>query len=81
MSSSTSHCGCVEGFAGLVIGVALFARHYLTMAGGGPGWRTVLTAIGWALAGAVTGKVIGLTWPRLLPSARAVRRVSGSRRS
>lgn len=56
-------CGCVEGFAGLLIGLALFARHYGAQPGGGPVLRTILTGLAFGLSGAVVGKVIGLTWP------------------
>jgi hypothetical protein len=51
-----------------LIGLALFVRHYLAAPGSQPGLRALVTAIGFALAGAVTGKIVGLTWPRWLPA-------------
>ncbi len=70
--SSYPRCGCVEGFAGLLIGLALFARHYAAAPTAGPAF-TVLTAVAYALAGAAAGKAIGLTWPRVLATARGRR--------
>jgi hypothetical protein len=61
----TTHCGCVEGAIGLLIGLALFAHTYAASPGNEPWLRTISTAIGFALGGAAIGKVLGLTWPRL----------------
>jgi len=56
-------CGCVEGFIGLMIGLAVFAR--VNMGSPGGTWlRTLALAIGYGLGGAVIGKVVGLTRPR-----------------
>jgi hypothetical protein len=68
-SSAADHrkasCGCVEGFVGLLIGVGLAAWNYANTPGSARGLRSALTAIGFGLAGAVVGKIVGLTWPRL----------------
>jgi hypothetical protein len=63
-------CGCVEGFVGLLIGVGFFAWNYAHTPGSAPGLRGALTAIGFGLAGAVVGKIVGLTWPRLRSRGR-----------
>jgi uncharacterized BrkB/YihY/UPF0761 family membrane protein len=66
--SGKAPCGCVEGFIGLLIGLALFARHYLAVPGSEPRLRTILTGIVFALSGAVVGKVVGLYMGRRQPA-------------
>ncbi len=48
-------CGCAESLIGLLAGLGLF------YAGAG---RQIIVAVLLALAGAITGKILGLAWAR-----------------
>ena len=59
--SVKSDCGCVESFVGLLVGLAIFTRHFIILhADLYSRGEQVLGAFAIGLAGAVIGKFFGL---------------------
>jgi|BarGraIncu00222A_1022003.scaffolds.fasta_scaffold156256_2 hypothetical protein len=54
-------CGCIESFVGLLVGLAIFARHFIILHADlySPA-EQILAAFAIGLAGAVIGKFLGL---------------------
>jgi hypothetical protein len=59
--SVKSDCGCVESFVGLLVGLALFTRHFIILHADlySPA-EQILAGFAIGLAGAVIGKFLGL---------------------
>ena len=54
-------CGCVEAFVGLLVGLAIFTRHFIILhADLYSRAEQILAAFAIGLAGAVIGKFLGL---------------------
>jgi hypothetical protein len=60
-SPRKASCGCVESFVGLLVGLAIFARHFIILHAdlySRP--EQILAGFAIGLAGAVIGKFVGL---------------------
>ena len=60
-----SACGCLESFLGLLFGIEIFVIHRWAHAVPSVGLiHQITTAGGFALSGAVIGKILGRAWAR-----------------
>lgn len=60
-----SACGCLESFLGLLLGIGIFLIRSSTQPVPSVGLiHHIMTGVGFALSGAVIGKILGLAWAR-----------------
>jgi hypothetical protein len=60
-----SACGCLESFLGLLLGIGIFLIRSRTQLVPSVGLiHHIMTGVGFALGGAVIGKILGLSWGR-----------------
>jgi hypothetical protein len=58
-------CGCLESFLGLLLGIGIFLIRSRTQPVPSLGLiHHIMTGVGFALSGAVIGKILGLAWAR-----------------
>lgn len=68
--SAKSDCGCFESFVGLLVGLAIFTRHFIILHADlySPA-QQILAGFAIGLAGAIIGKLLGLARARYFKRA------------